>query len=121
MGLFENRDKPLSRRASCLAFGNMRCQTQGERKLVRSCLQLLLALALALMAVVVACSHRSVSGQHQINIAAADDLTESFTEAARVFESETGLQVKCTFGPSSELAKLITHGAAFDLFAADSI
>jgi molybdate transport system substrate-binding protein len=37
-----------------------------------------------------------------------------------VFESETGLQVKCTFGPSSELAKLITHGKAFDLFAADS-
>jgi len=72
------------------------------------------------MGVAGACSRRGAGGQNQISVAAADDLTESFTEAARVFESETGLQVKCTFGPSSELAKQIAHGAAFDLFAADS-
>ena len=88
---------------------------------MRFSLLLLLASTLALMGVAGACSRRGAGGQNQISVAAADDLTEPFTEAARAFESETGFQVKCTFGPSSELAKQITHGAEFDLFAADSI
>ncbi len=88
---------------------------------MRFALQLLLALTLALMGVTGACSRRDAGGQHQIKVAAADDLAEPFNEAARVFESETGIKVNCTFGPSSELAKKITHGAVFDLFAADSI
>ena len=88
---------------------------------MRSYFQLLLVLTLALIGMAGACSRRSAIGQHQIKVAAADDLTEPFNEVARAFESQTGLQVNCTFGPPSDLAKQITHGAVFDLFAADSI
>jgi molybdate transport system substrate-binding protein len=51
-------------------------------------------------------------------VAAAADLTVAFEEMGKLFESRTGQKVTFSFGASGALAKQLSQGAPFDLFAA---
>ena len=53
-----------------------------------------------------------------LRVAAASDLTEAFTELGARFEAETKTKVIFSFGSSGLLAKQISEGAPFDVFAA---
>ena len=53
-----------------------------------------------------------------LRIAAASDLTEAWTELGARFEAETKIKVVFSFGSSGLLAKQISEGAPFDVFAA---
>lgn len=53
-----------------------------------------------------------------LRVAAASDLTEAFTELGARFEAKTKTKVSFSFGSSGLLAKQISEGAPFDVFAA---
>lgn len=53
-----------------------------------------------------------------VRVAAAADLTLAFEELSQIFEARTGHQVSLSFGASGALAKQLSQGAPFDLFAA---
>lgn len=53
-----------------------------------------------------------------LRVAAASDLTEAFTELGARFEAQTKTRVSFSFGSSGLLAKQISEGAPFDVFAA---
>jgi molybdate transport system substrate-binding protein len=53
-----------------------------------------------------------------VQVAAASDLTLAFEELGRLFEARTGRKVTFSFAASGALAKQLTQGAPFDLFAA---
>ncbi len=53
-----------------------------------------------------------------LRVAAASDLTEAFTELGARFEAGTKTKVVFSFGSSGLLAKQISEGAPFDVFAA---
>lgn len=55
-----------------------------------------------------------------LRVAAASDLTEAFTELGARFEAQTKTKVVFSFGSSGLLAKQISEGAPFDVFAAAS-
>ena len=65
-----------------------------------------------------ACSSRSE--RPPTRVAAAADLAGAFTELALRFEQDTGQKVITTFGSTGLLAKQLSQGAPFDLFAAAS-
>lgn len=73
------------------------------------------ALALALL-VLSACREKPT----EVRVAAASDLTEAFEELGKQFEAETKLKVSFSFGSSGLLAKQLSEGAPFDLFASAS-
>lgn len=52
-----------------------------------------------------------------VRVAAASDLTDAFDELGRRFQTEAGTTVSFTFGSSGLLAKQLTEGAPFDVFA----
>ncbi len=54
----------------------------------------------------------------QIQVAAASDLTLAFEELGTLFEQRTGQRVNFSFAASGVLAKQLSQGAPFDLFAA---
>ena len=54
----------------------------------------------------------------EIQVAAAADLTDAFTEIGIAFEKETGTKVSLTFGATGQLTTQIENGAPFDVFAA---
>jgi molybdate transport system substrate-binding protein len=54
----------------------------------------------------------------QIQVAAASDLTLAFEELGRLFEQRTGQKIGFSFAASGVLAKQLSQGAPFDLFAA---
>jgi molybdate transport system substrate-binding protein len=56
----------------------------------------------------------------EIAVAAASDLAFAFPELAAAFERETGTHVTFTFGSTGQLAKQISEGAPYDVFAAAS-
>lgn len=58
------------------------------------------------------------SPQAPLRVAAASDLTDAFTELGVQFEADTGIKVIFSFGSSGLLAKQLSEGAPFDLFAA---
>jgi molybdate transport system substrate-binding protein len=53
-----------------------------------------------------------------VQVAAASDLTLAFEELGRLFEARTGRKVTFSFAASGALAKQLSQGAPFDLFAA---
>jgi molybdate transport system substrate-binding protein len=54
----------------------------------------------------------------QVRVAAASDLTLAFEELGKRFEQRTGQKVSFSFAASGALAKQLSQGAPFDLFAA---
>jgi molybdate transport system substrate-binding protein len=72
------------------------------------------------------CSGRGpsrVGGEQQaeINVAAASNLSDAFTELGQQFTRETGIRVVYSFGATADLAKQIENGAPFDIFAAADV
>ncbi len=56
-----------------------------------------------------------------VRVAAAADLAVAFTEVGAAFERASGKKVAFTFGSTGLLAKQISEGAPFDVFAAANI
>jgi molybdate transport system substrate-binding protein len=54
-------------------------------------------------------------------VAAASDLTRAFTELGAAFEQDTGQHVEFTYGSTGLLARQISEGAPFDVFAAANV
>jgi molybdate transport system substrate-binding protein len=61
------------------------------------------------------------SDPEPVRVAAASDLTTAFEELGRSFEQQHKQKVSFTFGSSGLLAKQLSEGAPFDVFAAASI
>jgi molybdate transport system substrate-binding protein len=57
----------------------------------------------------------------EINVAAAANLTDAFTELGRQFTARTGVRVVYSFGATADLAKQIENGAPFDVFASADV
>jgi molybdate transport system substrate-binding protein len=53
---------------------------------------------------------------HEINVAAAADLSNALQELAANYEKRTGVAVKLSFGASGALTQQIQNGAPFDVF-----
>jgi molybdate transport system substrate-binding protein len=53
---------------------------------------------------------------HEINVAAAADLSSALQEIANNYEKHTGVTVKLSFGASGALTQQIQNGAPFDIF-----
>ena len=75
---------------------------------------------LALLLVVAACG-KNASTNEPIKVAAAADLAFAFVEVGKAFEQKTGKKVKFTFGSTGQLAKQISEGAPYDVFAAANV
>lgn len=56
-----------------------------------------------------------------LRVAAAADLTLAFTELAADFTKRTGLEVTVTYGSTGQLAKQLSQGAPFEVFAAADV
>ncbi len=59
--------------------------------------------------------HAGAAG-HEINVAAAADLSNALQEVAANYEKKTGVAVKLSFGASGALTQQIQNGAPFDVF-----
>jgi molybdate transport system substrate-binding protein len=57
----------------------------------------------------------------EIKVGAASDLAFAFTEVGKLFEQQTGGKVTFSFGSTGQLAKQISEGAPFDVFAAANV
>src|SRR6476659_1861919 len=54
----------------------------------------------------------------QLKVAAAADLSRAFTEMGAAYEKKTGQKVVFSFGSTGLLAKQVSQGAPYDVFAA---
>ena|ERR1700693_133382 len=59
---------------------------------------------------------RARGAGHEINVAAAADLSAALAEVAAIYEKRTGVKVKLSFGASGALTQQIQNGAPFDVF-----
>ena len=71
-------------------------------------------------ALIAGCKPAPPSERPTLQVAAAADLTVAFEELGKLFEARTGQKVTFSFGASGSLAKQLSEGAPFDLFAAAS-
>ncbi|MEZ4401975.1 MAG: molybdate ABC transporter substrate-binding protein [Kofleriaceae bacterium] len=78
----------------------------------------LVAVLIGLAATTAGCRAKPAPGT--IRVAAASDLARAFDEVGKAFTAKTGTHVVFTFGSSGLLAKQLTEGAPFDVFAAAS-
>jgi molybdate transport system substrate-binding protein len=69
-------------------------------------------------ALVSGCKTAPHKAEAPIQVAAAADLSVAFEEMGKLFEARTGDKVTFSFGASGVLAKQLSQGAPFDLFAA---
>jgi molybdate transport system substrate-binding protein len=69
-------------------------------------------------ALVAGCKAAPPKERETLQVAAAADLTVAFEELGKLFEARTGQKVTFSFGASGMLAKQLSEGAPFDLFAA---
>ena len=78
---------------------------------------------LALLALfIVACGKADKpSADAPIKVGAASDLAFAFKEVGAEFEKKTGKKVTFTFGSTGQLAKQISEGAPYDVFAAANV
>ena len=60
-------------------------------------------------------------GGGAIKVAAAADLAFAFKEVGAAFKAKTGKDVTFTFGSTGQLAKQISEGAPYDVFAAANV
>jgi molybdate transport system substrate-binding protein len=71
------------------------------------------------------CTRKTAESQHEkvveINVAAAANLTDAFTELGKVFTTRTGIRVVYSFGASAELSRQIENNAPFDVFASADV
>jgi molybdate transport system substrate-binding protein len=56
------------------------------------------------------------AARHEINVAAAADLSSALQEIAANYEKRTGMSVKISYGASGALTQQIQNGAPFDVF-----
>jgi len=75
----------------------------------------------ALFVVFAACGKRDAGSSGPIKVAAAADLAFAFAEVGAAFEAKTGKRVTFTFGSTGQLAKQISEGAPYDVFAAANV
>src|SRR5688572_15899802 len=61
------------------------------------------------------------SADAPIKVGAASDLAFAFKEIGDVFTKKTGKKVIFTFGSTGQLAKQISEGAPYDVFAAANV
>lgn len=61
------------------------------------------------------------SGASEINVAAAANLADAFTELGQQFTRQAGIRVVHNFGATADLEKQIENGAPFDLFASADV
>lgn len=80
----------------------------------------LVSLALLSAALASACQKSDPPQKATLQVAAASDLSVAFEELGKVFEARTGRHVTFSFGASGALAKQLSQGAPFDVFAAAS-
>ncbi len=74
------------------------------------------------LVLVAACKQERPAGTSApIRVAAAADLAFAFKEMGKEFESQTGKPVEFTFGSTGNLAKQISEGAPYDVFAAANV
>lgn len=74
-----------------------------------------------LVLLVLATACRSETPNTRVRVAAAADLTAAFQELATLFTASTGTAVELTFGSTGLLAKQLSLGAPFDVFAAADV
>lgn len=79
-----------------------------------------LSFALLSAALATSCQKAPPPSKASLQVAAASDLSIAFEEMGRLFEARTGQHVTFSFGASGALAKQLSQGAPFDLFAAAS-
>lgn len=81
-----------------------------------------LAIVLALAMPALGCkSSSTTSAREPLKVAAAADLAFAFKDIGAEFEKKTGQKVTFTFHSTGLLAKQITEGAPFDIFAAANV
>jgi len=76
---------------------------------------------IALIVVIAGCGKNETSKDAPIKVAAASDLSFAFKEVGAAFEKKTGKKITFTFGSTGQLAKQISEGAPYDLFAAANV
>jgi ABC-type molybdate transport system substrate-binding protein len=59
---------------------------------------------------------RAEAADHEVNVAAAADLSSALQELGTSYEKRTGVTVKISFGASGALTQQIQNGAPFDIF-----
>ena len=74
----------------------------------------------AVLVVIAGCGKKAASPQ-EIKVGAAADLAFAFKEVGAAFTKKTGKQVTFTFGSTGQLAKQISEGAPYDMFAAANV
>jgi len=76
---------------------------------------------LAALVVIASCGKKEAAPSDSIKVAAAADLAFAFKEVGAAFEKKTGKKVTFTFGSTGQLAKQISEGAPYDVFAAANV
>ncbi len=77
---------------------------------------------LAAIVVIAGCGKKhEAGGNAPIKVAAAADLAFAFKEVGAAFEKKTGTKLEFTFGSTGQLAKQISEGAPYDVFAAANV
>src|SRR5688572_22110277 len=69
-------------------------------------------------ALLASCKQPPKAAPEPVQVAAASDLTVAFEELGQLFQARTGQKVTFSFAASGALAKQLSQGAPFDLFAA---
>jgi len=80
--------------------------------------RLLVPALLLSTALVGGCRPPPAKQRETLQVAAAADLTLAFEELGKLYAARTGQKVTFSFGASGTLAKQLSQGAPFDLFAA---
>ncbi|MBV9959675.1 MAG: molybdate ABC transporter substrate-binding protein, partial [Acidobacteria bacterium] len=81
----------------------------------------LICLSIALILLSTGCNRTQPPKQDELNVAAASNLTDAFTELGKEFTARTGVKVVYSFGATADLAKQIENHAPFDVFASADV
>ena len=76
---------------------------------------------LAVLIIIAGCGKKENGANAPIKVAAASDLQLAFKEVGAAFQKKTGKSVTFTFGSTGQLAKQISEGAPYDVFAAANV